>query len=84
MKSTYIENWFIENEEAFPTLKRFRKYFKHLEGRITEFSVITNEEIERFDFTVENSLEYVKPIYISITYNKEWNEIESYSQKQTK
>lgn len=84
MKSTNIENWFIENEEAFPTLKHFRKYFKHLEGRITEFSIIINEEIERFDFTVENSLEYVKPIYISIIYNKEWNEVESYSQKQTK
>ena len=82
MKSIKIENWFGDNIKLFPELKECKKYFENLEGEITEFSTYYKDAEYRFDFLVENSLSYVKPIRICITYNKDWHEIGSYSQKQ--
>ena len=82
MKSTNIEDWFAENEELFPGLEACKKYFEKLEGTITEFSTWGKDNTYRFDFTIESSLDYKKPIQISITYNKDRHEVESYSQKQ--
>lgn len=82
MKSTDIENWFAENVSLFPGLEGCKKYFENLEGEITEFSTHTDKSIYRFDFTVKSSLNYKKPLGITITYNKDYKEVESYSQKQ--
>lgn len=82
MKSTDIENWFSENISLFPGLEGCKKYFENLEGTITEFSTLAKDNTHRFEFKVESSLNYKKPLQIIITYNEDWNEIESYSQKQ--
>lgn len=82
MKSTNIENWFHENVSLFPGLEGCKKYFENLEGTITEFSTLSKDNTHRFEFKVESSLNYKKPLQIVITYNEDWKEVESYSQKQ--
>ena len=82
MKSTDIEKWFNENVGLFPGLEACKKYFENLEGEITEFSTHHNENTYRFDFTVKSSVSYKKPLGITITYNEDRREVESYAQKQ--
>lgn len=82
MKSTAIENWFEENVSLFPGLEGCKKYFENLEGTITEFSTLSKDNTHRFEFKVESSLNYKKPLQITLIYNEDQREIESYSQKQ--
>lgn len=82
MKSASIEKWFNENVELFTGLEVCKKYFENIEGEITEFSILSKDTTHKYEFKVESSLGYKKPLQIIITYNENYDEIESYTQKQ--